>query len=430
MPYRDLIPPRKNIINLLPGFVARYANIGVENYKGSVKRRLQLTNLTALLITIASLSYVLLYAVYDFNTYSQIVYANIFLTIGAFCAPWFHRISDIAAGIFIAVIEYSMLSYLIALLGRDAGIQINFIIGAALPFVAFDLKRIRVILALVGLGLILNIACWYAFPPAKAQIMADQFLLVNVYLFSVVTTFCIIAVIVHRAFRLVNDAQAQTDALLHNILPSSIVERLNKKPNDAIADSYENASVLFADLAGFTPMAARLGARKTVAMLNEIFIEFDQLAAAFGIEKIKTIGDAYMAVCGVPVREDNHKYQMVQFALEMQNALEEIATHYNVDLTLRIGIAAGPIMAGVIGTHKFSYDVWGDTVNRAARLESHGELGEIHVEQGFLHNNTALRALVEVEPRGEIEIKGIGLVETCFLRSTNKDESKQKGERA
>jgi class 3 adenylate cyclase len=200
-------------------------------------------------------------------------------------------------------------------------------------------------------------------------------------------------------------ARAEADALLANILPEAIAERLKARPGERVADTVPEASVLFSDLVGFTGLAQRLGAARTMALLDAVVTEFDKLAAAHGVEKIKTIGDGYMAVAGVSRPQADHLLRLARMALLLPELVERLSAAHGVELRIRVGIASGPLMAGVIGSDKFSYDVWGETVNLASRLESHGLPGEIQVSGAV---RGALCDSFVFEPRGEIEVKGVG----------------------
>jgi adenylate cyclase len=226
------------------------------------------------------------------------------------------------------------------------------------------------------------------------------------------TAFCALALIVYYAFAQAQRAEAETEALLRNILPDSIVERLKARPGEPVADRVEEATILFADLKGFVPIAASLGAARTVAMLNELVTAFDRLAQDHGIEKIKTIGDAYMAAAGVPEPAADHAFRAARFARAMLETVRLLAARFGVALNVRIGLASGPVMAGIIGTRKFTYDVWGDAVNLAARLENSSEPGMIHVSPDV---RAVLADAYEFQSRGPIDIKGVGVVETFFL---------------
>jgi class 3 adenylate cyclase len=167
----------------------------------------------------------------------------------------------------------------------------------------------------------------------------------------------------------VESEKRHSEKLLRNILPAEIVTRLRNGESN-IADHFDDATVIFADVVGFGKITARMKAYEIVACLNQLFSEFDKLAEDVGIEKIKTIGDNYMAVCGVPTPRSNHARMAAKFALDTVAATARLRSRLPAPFTIRVGLHSGPVMAGVIGTHKFAYDVWGDTVNIAARLEA------------------------------------------------------------
>jgi class 3 adenylate cyclase len=205
----------------------------------------------------------------------------------------------------------------------------------------------------------------------------------------------------------------RADGLLLNILPHSIALRLMQKP-ETIADSFDEVAVLFADLVGFTALSSRLRSAELVELLNRLFSEFDKLAERHGLEKIKTIGDAYMVVSGVPEPVPDSSERAAKMAIDMQHAVEQFAKQTGYDLALRIGVHVGPVTAGVIGKNKFSYDLWGDTVNVASRMESNGAPGRIHVSRAF---RDRLAARFAFEDQRELAIKGKGTMETWFLRA-------------
>jgi adenylate cyclase len=201
------------------------------------------------------------------------------------------------------------------------------------------------------------------------------------------------------------------ETLLRNILPGQIVTRLNNGEL-VIADRVEEATILFADLVGFTAAAARVTPAVLVNNLNRIFSAFDDLCRKLQIEKIKTIGDAYMAAAGLPLPRPDHAEVIADFALAMLVALEDINATAEVPFQMRIGIHTGPVVAGVIGSHRFLYDVWGDTVNLASRMESHGVPGRIHVSP---QTSRILAGGYDLEPRGLINLRGIGKIKTSLL---------------
>ena len=206
-------------------------------------------------------------------------------------------------------------------------------------------------------------------------------------------------------------ARRESDALLRNVLPEPIADRL-KAGERVIADHYDEASILFADVVDFTPFAEAHTPRLIVAVLNELFTGFDRLAEELGLEKIKTIGDAYMVVAGAPEARDDHAAVLVEMALAMH---AQVAAHEPVDgrhLQIRTGIASGPVVAGVIGERKFSYDLWGDTVNTAARMESSGIPDRIQVTD---RTRQLLDGRYPFEHREGVEVKGKGIMSTWTL---------------
>jgi PAS domain S-box-containing protein len=210
--------------------------------------------------------------------------------------------------------------------------------------------------------------------------------------------------------------QKKTESLLLNILPEPIAERL-KDGEGAIADKFEEATILFADLVNFTQISTTMPATKLVYLLNEIFSSFDQLTEKHGLEKIKTIGDAYMVAAGIPIPRPDHAEAMAEMALDMLSAIKELNVKLDSDFDLRIGINSGPVVAGVIGTKKFIYDLWGNAVNTASRMESHGIPGRIQVS---IYTYQLLRDVYDFEDRGPIEIKGKGEMRTYLLSGRKK----------
>lgn len=208
-------------------------------------------------------------------------------------------------------------------------------------------------------------------------------------------------------------AQEKSDRLLLNIIPKPIVERL-KQNSAAIADDFDDVTVLFADIVGFTELSSQVTPIELVGLLNRIFSGFDQLAEQHGLEKIKTIGDAYMVAGGLPEPNPNHANAAARMAIAMQHEITQFTTRENQAIALRIGIHTGPVVAGVIGSRKFSYDLWGDTVNIASRMESCGVSGGIQVTASTYER---LRDQYLFEPRGMISVKGKGEMMTYWLKS-------------
>jgi adenylate cyclase len=214
-----------------------------------------------------------------------------------------------------------------------------------------------------------------------------------------------------RALAELEVERAKSERLLLNVLPASVASRL-KESDQVIADGFAAATVLFADIVGFTPLAQSLPPADAVVLLDRVFAGWDELAERHGVEKIKTIGDAYMVAGGLPAPRADHAEAIADLALEMGAEAERWAGESGLPLEVRIGIDTGPVVAGVIGRAKFTYDLWGDTVNTASRMESHGVPGAIQVTERAYER---LRDRYELRRRGTIEVKGKGPMTTYLL---------------
>lgn len=206
--------------------------------------------------------------------------------------------------------------------------------------------------------------------------------------------------------------QKKSEKLLLNILPAGIATRLKSGETD-IADEFAEVSVMFMDLVGFTKLTEKIGPMEIVRLLNDIFALFDHRVEEFGLEKIKTIGDCYMVVSGIPYSFADHAHRIADFALAVQEDFDEYVTEKDLNIEIRMGIHSGAATAGIVGTKKFAYDLWGDVVNVASRMESTCVSGEIHVSEGFM---IRLKDSYGFEARGKIDIKGKGMIETYFLK--------------
>ena len=220
------------------------------------------------------------------------------------------------------------------------------------------------------------------------------------------------ALLINRQYRLLRAEQAKSEHLLLNILPAAVADRL-KESEESIADAFPEVTVLFADIVGFTTMASHVAPEELIVILNSIFSEFDELATKHGLEKIKTIGDAYMVAGGVPNAQADHCRAVAEMGLDMLDAVATNEVCVDKGMRVRIGINCGPVVAGVIGHRKFIYDLWGDTVNIASRMESHGIPNEIQITEAVYRR---LKDHYVCEPRGEVEIKGKQKMKTWLLR--------------
>ena len=218
---------------------------------------------------------------------------------------------------------------------------------------------------------------------------------------------------IRKAYDAADRERHHSEQLLKNILPVSIIRRLKENPT-TIAEKFDHCSILFADVVDFTPFAEKSAPEEVVNILNDIFTLFDHLTEKYGLEKIKTVGDAYMVVSGVPEPRSDHAEVIAEMALDILNALDDYNRNYGHDFRVRLGINSGPAVAGVIGKMKFAYDIWGDTVNTASRMESLGVSGKIQTTEStynMLHEKYNFRF------RDLIDVKGKGKLKTYFLES-------------
>lgn len=411
-------------VRVLGRFMRTLVRAGTHGYPPDTQRRLVVMNLIAYLIALTTFAYAVQNTFMDFDKFAPVIYLNLALFFTALSVPFSHRFSDLAGGMIIMISECIALMWFTAFLGNQSGIHIQYFIASAATFVVFGVQRWKLILPMVIIAITLHIVAWFSFPPEAALIKAPASVLDGIYVQAAITTGVLIAATVYYAFSLTEAAKAETDALLRNILPDSVVERLKERPGVAIADSHDNAAILFTDISGFVALARQLGAQRVVALLNEIVSEFDQLAEVHGVEKIKTIGDAYMAAAGIPDAVPDPTARLARMAIDMQKVISRIRRTSGIDISMRVGLASGPVMAGVIGTRKFTYDVWGDTVNLAARLEKKSEPGRILVCPAC---RDQLEPDFRLESHGVISIKGVGEQETWFLLSENTGTQRSPG---
>jgi class 3 adenylate cyclase len=290
-----------------------------------------------------------------------------------------------------SVILWSLLAPLMAFLFHGARRAVPWIVACVI---------------LAALSAVLGLAGVPAPAPTPAPVQ-EFFFAMNIVMVAVIV--CITV----RYFALRLEAeQARSEALLLNVLPASIAARL-KSGEELIADTVPEVSVLFADIVGFTRLTAHVAPTDMVRMLNRIFSSFDSLAQRHGMEKIKTIGDGYHVVAGLPYARPDHAQAAAEMALDMLDVVHAVAEESGLPLCIRIGIdSGGPVIAGVIGTQKYVYEVWGDVVNTASRMESHGVPNAIQVTEA---TEERLRDAYAFDERGSLDVKGKGRMRTYFL---------------
>ena len=384
---------------------------GIADYPPDTQRRLKILNVISTLVAITTLIYAIQLAASGEMAMTPVVVINLVLAGIAAVVPLMHRFNEIAGGLLLIVAEFFALVGFAWFFSRNGGASLQYAVLAAAPFVVFDVARHRLVLGIVAVALLLHFYTWFHFT-APGSSHVTQEMIDSLYIQGGVTTFGLIAASIYYAFSLAERAKAETEMVLRNVLPDSVVERLKANPDEPIADAFQNASVLFADISGFVRLARSLGPERTVALLNRLVSAFDGLAQEHGVEKIKTIGDAYMVASGVPISRLDHVAALASMALDMLAATKSVSEETGHALNVRIGMASGPMTAGVIGIKKFSYDVWGDPVNLASRLEGQSQPGRILVCPSC---REALDPDFELEARGAIETKGLGAQEAWFL---------------
>ena len=330
-----------------------------------------------------------------------------------------HRRHHFAATTWLLLGSHLIVASQIFVEGVGFNMHLFFMLHAMMPFLLYPPRHTRAMVALsalAGIDLVLATGFGDRLPHLGPQVPLENLAIIKPILLG--GLFATLAACSHYARNATLIAEAALDlaherseALLLNILPASIAQRL-KLRGGTIADGLAGVTVLFADLVGFTRMSARLPPEQVVELLNDLFCQFDDLADRLGLEKIKTIGDCYMVAGGLPEAQADHAERIAEMALAMQATVAELAARTGEPLILRIGMHSGPVVAGVIGKRKFIYDLWGDTVNTASRMESHGIPGAIQLSAA---SRQLLDGKFRLRHRGTIEVKGKGEMETWLL---------------
>lgn len=331
--------------------------------------------------------------------------------------PLLHRFGDLVAPLTFIAAAYVSVFASCWDVGTGSGSQFFFLVGACLVVLLLGIERIALASVLAALGAGLVIALEFLVPrdtglqPAWAQSMG----------FVLTTVSACVMVVVTVWFALRDTARAETvmeaqydrsEALLANMLPASIVERLKEPDRTVIADKYDDASVLFADIVGFTERASSTAPADLVRFLDRLYGAFDALVDKHGLEKIKVSGDSYMVASGVPRPRPDHVQALADFAIEMVDVAAGLEDPHGLAIPLRVGLAVGPVVAGVVGSRRFFYDVWGDAVNVASRMESTDAVGRIQVPETVYQR---LKDEFALQERGRIEVKGKGAMRTWYL---------------
>jgi len=389
---------------------------GTEGYPEKVARRLRTLNFGTWTAAAGHGLYAVL-TLFDYAELWWLVIAHIVLMLLFASAPLLHRVNSLAAPVAVLCLFYADMLVLAWIFGTGTGVPFVLLAGAALAVLYFGLEQKILMIAFAAIAGTLDVVVVLAIP-ADTGLLPRSLMITSLVTAIVMTTGVLLSIVafaldeVARAEAVAEREYERSERLLINILPPAIAARLKSEGNVVIADRHDEASILFADMAGFTAQASDTAPDDLVKFLNRVFSDFDRLVERHGLEKIKTTGDAYMVVSGVPVARPDHAQALAALALEMRDAASGWRDAHGRVVPIRMGISCGPVVAGVVGTRKIFYDVWGDAVNVAARMETTGEAGKIQVSQDIYQR---LRDDFELESRGEIDVKGKGRMPTWFL---------------
>jgi adenylate cyclase len=330
----------------------------------------------------------------------------------------------VAPTVFITV-SYVLITTLCLHLGTGTGLQFYYVVAAAIMLVILGVDHIALACVLSAIGaatviwLELNVPNDTGTQPLWAFRLSFVLTVITAWILVVATIWYALREI-RRAREAMEAEYERSERLLSNILPAEIAERLKDPTRTVIADKYDDASILFADIAGYTKRASDTSPSDLVRFLDRLYTDLDALVDRHGLEKVKTSGDSYMVVSGVPKPRADHVEALACLALDMADAVADLKDPKGREVPLRIGLAAGPVVAGVVGARKFFYDVWGDAVNVAARMETTDVEGRIQVPQNVYDR---LNHSFVLEERGDVEVKGKGSMHTWYLVGRRNEEA-------
>lgn len=383
-------------------------------------RRERLARYSLGMALVATLPYVFFSLAMGPRDFLSIVLINVVAVAGYGIGLWAASLgAHRAARLWLLVSLNGHLAALAWLTGPEFGVSIFTLVAAGLAHVLYPPQERVARVLFTAVPLLLLLAGLTVFRAALVDFSGLPAWLLPLTragntLFAAVTVLLLLGVFdreVLRSEAALLEERERSDRLLHVVLPRPIADTLRRREG-AIADRHAGVTVLFADLAGFTPWAAQRDPEEVLAVLEQVFARFDAMVAAAGAEKVKTIGDAYMAMAGAPSPRADHAAVMARLALEFRREMARLRETTGLPLDVRIGLHTGPVIAGVIGSLRFSYDIWGDTVNTASRMESHGEPGRIQLTA---ETREALGGGFTLESRGTVEVKGKGPLPTWWL---------------
>lgn len=403
----------------LKSAISTWLHIGSANYSKRQTQRIILTNVMISVTAVISLIHATLFTLYDFNQLKWAIFLLLIIGTTILATPFLNRKHPYLGSVYNLTMWLGYGCSLIFIFGSASGVHFYFLAGAASAILIMGVYQnpLSILSFTVQIGLFIYFD--YHMIPMAVFLHLTPFFIISLHFSAIVLSMLFIYCMVYYAFYLAQLAEdaleneyKYSENLLANMLPSSIAAQLKRNQGETIAESHDNVSILFADIVDFTPRAQSQNHRDLVQFLNNLFTRFDLLAEKYGLEKIKTIGDAFMVAGGMPDPQVDHATRVAYMALEMLEETRKYAAETNEAVELRIGVHIGPAVAGVIGTKKPLYDVWGDTVNTASRLESSGACGKIQVTH---QTKKLLDKTFHFEKRGKVEIKGKGELDTWYL---------------
>ncbi len=332
---------------------------------------------------------------------------------------------ELAAPVVFFLAAYSLITVLCAHLGTGTGLQFYYVVAAAIMLVVLGVDHMLLAAVLSTMGAATVVALEMLVPNNTGALPSSVFTVsfvvnvINAWILVIATIWFALREI-RRAREAMEAEYERSEQLLTNILPATIADRLKDPTRNIIADKYDDASILFADIAGYTKRASDTPPTDLVRFLDRLYTDLDALVDKHGLEKVKTSGDSYMVVSGVPEPRSDHIEALACLALDMADAVADLKDPKGREVPLRIGLAAGPVVAGVVGARKFFYDVWGDAVNVASRMETTDVEGRIQVPQDVYER---LNHAFVLEKRGEVDVKGKGRMQTFYLVGRRDDDA-------
>lgn len=387
--------------------------VGLNNEE---RKRLYLTNQVTLFTCLMTVGYVAIFAAGQFLLPTLISIAAVLIYMNVIRLNGKRRYK--LATVMLLLNGNFQISSIAFLIGRDSGTHIFLFAAILSPFLYYSIEKIKVPLFFSGLStflyILLEISFYLHEPIIKLEPNISKAIYITTYLCCMLAVVTFAVYMYEENIRSENRLEVErerSEKLLLNILPETIAARL-KDGETPIADSYQNVSVLFSDIVGFTAIASKLSAQEAFGLLSEIFNYFDSVIEKLGVEKVRTVGDGYYVASGVPQARKDHAQALASVALGMMEFKKCSSSPLVQNMELRIGISSGPLIAGVIGNSKFQFDLWGDTVNTASRMESQGKAGRIQISEATYE---LIKDDFDCESRGVIPVKGKNEMSTWFL---------------